>query len=696
MALSLNLSFNPVWSMQDLNGLQLDDTYYMFTLLNTVPYNFSPIYQDENGITPWSDPIQFLANGSLPTNMYWNDALVYRLEIRKGNTQSDPLVYLIQNYIPNGSQEVPPVVGNNSTDNLLTNPQFVDISYQVSTLTSTENTIDFAPGWQLITTGIGSIQITQNTLAGSNDIETNPSYYISITNSGFNTVSLQQTFSKNGALWTGQAAAMSITGQASNPTNITTRLVYSDASVTLPIISTQLTSGWATSTGSISIDPSSNATTGTNAYTQLQINWTGNVTVNLTSLQLIGQDVVDTTITYAQIPVERQIDHEFHYYLPQLSSKPIPSYTIGWDFGFNPCQELGYTVGTSSLSANQARYIADQTIAFESVASSLSYAFTNTGVAISAASPTQFALIQYLDAETAVELLNNRMSAQIKGNITAGTLAGHINLYWTNAAAPVLPSSVVVALTAGIPTSIAGGWTIVNRSTLSDAVFSLGTTTNTFGFNGWDATQDAGINAATFFAIVVSFNTLSATNPINLNYISLVGGDIATAPAPLSNAQTLQALEYYYEKSYPVAVPVPVAGTPQNTLVNAKCFPLPGTGVNITTAYPGPFEILFHTIKRSVIPTVIIYNPTNSVVNNVLVNVWGRSITPAYSIGTGSWPLTTTNWVVESNGSRSISYVPAAQLNPLTTGNGISGTYVIAVGTLILHYSSDARIGIVV
>ena len=98
MAVQFNLSFNPVWSMVDLNGLQLDDTYYMFTLSNTVPYNNQAVYTTQDNTTPWSNPIQFLANGTLPVNIYWDDSLVYIIEIRQGNTQADPLIYLVENF----------------------------------------------------------------------------------------------------------------------------------------------------------------------------------------------------------------------------------------------------------------------------------------------------------------------------------------------------------------------------------------------------------------------------------------------------------------------------------------------------------------------------------------------------------------------------------------------------------------------
>ena len=320
--------------MQDLNGLQLDDTYYMFTLSNIFPYAYSPIYNSENG-GAWTDPIQFLANGSLPTNLYWDDTLVYRLEIRKGNTQSDPLIYLIENYVPitgsGGPTPIPP--GNNSTENVLTNPQFAEVSFQTTTLVSTLNVTNFAPGWQIVTTGTGSLTISQQTLAGTAaGFTSNASYYITIVNNGFTNVSLQQTFNDNGALWTNEYVAMTMAINTSAPSAVTSFLTYSGSVQQSPNIiqTTTNPSAWQTLNGSTGILASINTNVGDAAYTTLNINWSGNLTVNLTSIQLIGQDVVDNTVSYAQIPIERQIDHLYH-----LAYPIVPVGTIIDFAGFN-------------------------------------------------------------------------------------------------------------------------------------------------------------------------------------------------------------------------------------------------------------------------------------------------------------------------------------------------------------------------
>ncbi len=80
---------NPVWSFVDLTGHQFDDTFYMFVLENEIPYAPATVWHDANGNIPWTNPIQFLANGTLPIDIYWNPYSVYRLEFSQGNTHQD-------------------------------------------------------------------------------------------------------------------------------------------------------------------------------------------------------------------------------------------------------------------------------------------------------------------------------------------------------------------------------------------------------------------------------------------------------------------------------------------------------------------------------------------------------------------------------------------------------------------------------
>lgn len=694
MAAPYNRSFNPVWDFVNLTGQQVDDTYYLFVQYNTIPYLPAPVYKTPSGIV-WANPIQLLANGTLPVDVYWDPEITYRLSLRKGPDESDALIYLIENYIPidGGTGPLPPSPGNNSTDNLLTNPQFADIQFNAPFLVSTANVTPIAPGWEIVTTGSGTLTISQQTLPGSSNLPGNPSYYLSIRNNDFITVSLRQTFAENGALWTGEYVAVSFLVNPTSPTEIKAYLSYSDAvQRTSNIIDNIFPVGWSPITGvSGLIDESTNTFTGAAAFTTLNIDWSGNTTVNITNLQLIGQDVADDTITYAQVPIERQIDHEFHYYYPQLAYKPIPSYLIAWDFPLNPCQALGPT-GVTSSSASY--YVADQTILFQTVASNFTMTKDVLGLNFTSAAPSTFALIQYLDGSTPVELLQQRMSAILQGFVNTGAITATVNLVWTaNTSLPDLNTgaSVVTSVTSssGVPvTAYASGWSPVLRK-LGPAQCQFTPVSSISTFTGFDSTAVSGIKTAKFFAFVISFDTAAAGQVITVSRASLNGGDIATLPAPKTPDEVLKECQYYYETSYPLGV-IPGTSTSETPLVRPQGWSLSFNGSGAITSVvfnPTSFDIYFNTIKRSN-PTVILYTPAGVANFATYFTYSGGSPLPTANVGVGAWDTSVSTKIKSYFAITNSNYgsVVSAQTS-------LSG----ALNSLIkFHYTSDARLGLVV
>ena len=689
--MSLTLSFNPIWSMVDLNGLQLDDTYYLFTLQNEIPYLFQPIWQDPDMNVSWSDPIQFLSNGTLPYNMYWDNTLVYRLEIRQGNTQSAPLIYLIENYIPEGGNDEPVGVGG-TTDNQITNPQFANVSFplvntpqlQITTATTT----DIAPGWQIVTVGTGSLSVNQLGFSGTSDLDSvgNPPFAISIANSGFSGVTLRQQFSANGALWTSQAVSFTAAMYASTDTTVNIALDYSDGS-SQSILSADVTAAYTTFSNAVMLFQSTNPDVSPDAYTNLDMSWVGNVTVNITNVQLNGQPIPEI-LQYEQTTVERQIDQEFHYYLPQLEYKPISSYAIGWDFKYNPCQELGTTIAVSGLSANKARYIADQTIAFESVGNVLSYTVSNQGLSFTTGTTTQFALIQYLDATTAFELLSApSLAVQING--VATNVSGYVSLYWSTAgtlpSVPIASNNTVFfsTLTAGIPTTLASNWNIVSNpygivvgGVQSSCVpFALNGTSS---MTGW-APPSISFTGATYFAIVVSFEAIPITATSYIQYVTLNSGYIATPPAAMNEAQTLEALQYYYETSYNPSV---VPGTSSNASVIARIQTVGSNGGH-TNAYPATFGWEFNAVKRG-IPIINFYAEDGTIAD---VTAWAAQ---THATATSTDAAISGNWGVNSSYKAvSASPISANVISADTTGAPTLGSE----AWIAFHYTADARFG---
>lgn len=98
--MSFTRSANPIWFFDNLVGQPFDDTYYAFFLTNTLPYLPQAVYQDPNGESPWNNPLEFQPSSGLPQNLYFDPGEVYRIEFRQGPTQTAPLIYLVEDYVP--------------------------------------------------------------------------------------------------------------------------------------------------------------------------------------------------------------------------------------------------------------------------------------------------------------------------------------------------------------------------------------------------------------------------------------------------------------------------------------------------------------------------------------------------------------------------------------------------------------------
>jgi hypothetical protein len=86
---------NPVWSFVDLNGKQFDDTFYMYVLQNDLPYIPSPVWHDPDGNVPWTNPIQFLGNGTLPVDIYFDPTVLNFVKILGHYHRLNPILLSI-------------------------------------------------------------------------------------------------------------------------------------------------------------------------------------------------------------------------------------------------------------------------------------------------------------------------------------------------------------------------------------------------------------------------------------------------------------------------------------------------------------------------------------------------------------------------------------------------------------------------
>ncbi len=458
--------------------------------------------------------------------------------------------------------------------NQITNPQFAEVLFIPSAPLVINVTgagafrYSIAPGWILNVTATGAttVTLTRTSITGVTAYPFNPPYTLTIT-PGLNiaALSLSQRFENNPSIWSPQHAA-SLNGWLSAsillaPLSSVTMLYAPSVGAQQVLLAANNVAGiYAESNATVQLTAPTNTDNSNVGYVDIILRLPVANPVTFSNVQIASVESNIANVAYEQTSVARQIDQMFHYYNPLLQYKPIPSWLIGWDFPFNPTQFLGPTLAASAAGANTSRYVWDGTIIFQTANNGPAISRAAGGaLRITATNASQFALVQYTTQTMARKILNDVMSVNISAltSVVAG-LIGTISLWYTTDAA--LPScaannSIVLTLDAnGKPVTFNGNWLEVPRSNLGNAQFAIATSANTnfndYGFNGWDLNGIAGVNTATFFAIVVGFAQLPIAQTIDFNSISLCSGNIPTRPGAKPDLQQLADCGYFYQKSF--------------------------------------------------------------------------------------------------------------------------------------------------
>lgn len=580
---------NPIWSLVDLTGHQFDDTFYMFVLENTIPYIPSTVYHDVSGTIPWNNPIQFLANGTLPVDIYWNPDLVYRLEFRQGDTQTDPLIYEVNNYTPGGSGITPVDTSAIASDNQVTNPQFSLISfaspYSQTSITDPDP-IEVAPGWFLKLAGTGNVALERVALTATQANETNAPYALRITLSGSWSASpyLYQRFNENGMLWStftrSRYVASSITAKVDGaPQSILAQLYDSmGTALTTVLDDTTLNGTYNEYTGTGLMPSTTNTNTPPAAYIEYRLFLPTSIDVYVTSIQLVST-LSNFHVQYIQETIERQQDHTFHYYLDSLLQQQKQSVLTGWDFGLNPWQFSSAT----STNLPTFGYIADQTIMFQqayvasaagnNIATNRGSLAQNYGFKVTAVTATnQFAMIQYIDPTSIRTGWGKTFSSMVK---LVAQLQGTVSLkmrliYRASLPSPISQTEPIASWAPLGQPVYAAGWTAISPA--NDPTYVLTNGSSTLKFEGFELPVST--NASMTLGIVIYTTTpmtqTGTADNIVFNSVSLVQNDFAIETPALSFDETLRRCQFYYRKSF-------LVGTVPTTNVGA------GTGESVGT-----------------------------------------------------------------------------------------------------------------
>lgn len=682
-----------MWLFDDLTGNILDDTYYIFFLQNTFPYLPAEVYHYPDGTAPWNNPIQLLANGTMPVDVFFDSSQVYRIEVRQGQTQSDPLIYLIENYIPAGGGSTPISSVALATDNQITNPQFSLINFSSPyTLTGATNPdpIEVAPGWFLNLTGTGNVTIEREALNNAQENPTNAPYALHLTLSGsWTDPYLSQRFNQNGMLWANKTVSSSVTARIEGaPQNISATLYDSNAELLAQVLfPVALNDSFNEYTGYGTLSDSTNPDLPPAAWVEYRLALPTSVDIYLTSIQLVASNL-PTTIAYNQDSIERQQDYTFHYYRDSLLTQPKESLLTGWDFGLNPWQ---FTTTASTTLAAQCAYTADQTIIYQQaggseIATARGTADENYAFEVKAiGNNSRFAVIQYIAPDTVRDVWSYVLSSLVRAYISSPTHGSAVRFKMRLIYRASLPSTIgaaepILSWTGSNDPTFSAGWTAIAPE--NDPVYTFGAQGESYTFERMQL--PASSNAAMTLGIVLytldPIVETATADRILFERISLCHNDFAIDGQLLSFDETLSRCQYYFEKSKEQGVLSTTAGA-NNALMRTMRPPASGANTYLLT---NSFGIEYLNIKN-ITPVTSLYTE-----GGLIDNVTGYTVLGGSGVQSTGAISATTAWVALNGSDKGIQY------RSITAANYISTVAAVTEHTeayISFHYEADARLG---
>jgi hypothetical protein len=691
--------FNPIWYEVDLQANSFDDSFYLFVLENIFPYMPATVYHYPNLTVPWTQPIQFLANGTLPIDIFFEVDKVYRLEFRQGDTQADPLIYEVNDYMVAGGGNTPIENDAFATGNQITNPQFSIINFASPyTFTSAPTGVDIGPGWTLILAGSGTGTITKVPLDSATTNPTNAPYALRMTLSGWDSAYLRQRFQQNGMLWANKNVSSSITARVEGlPQSIDASLYDSLGNLLAVVLhTTAVNSTWTEFTDHGELGDTANTQAPPDAYIEYRLTLPPTTDIFVTSIQLIAQDTEDDSEpAFEQDSIDRQIDHTFHNYINSILYQPKESILSGWDFALNPWK--GYTIASTDFAS--FGYTADQTVMIQQayvasatgnhITTSRGTAAQNYAYKVAAKTATnQFAMLQYVAPQTARPFWGRKLSSLVKiTTVKQNSAALHMKmrLIYRSTAAPTMTQTEPVASWAASGSPVfAAGWTAV--APVNDPSYSLTNGSNTILFEGMQ--MPAADNDSMQFAILLytidSMVSTGTPDSIRFERVSLVCNDTAMDSTVLTFDETLKRCEYYLETSYEPYVLPGTASTVGMFLASMSTFASGLSASLINSA----FDLQFRNPKAFANSTIAVYNAAGTVDSVVAV------ITTASLAASSSNVAFAVNWTKTTTGMQNVTYDP----------NSGTGTHILstaasvgvgASGYIRFHYVLNSQIGIV-
>ena len=628
---------------------------------------------------------------------------------------SNGVVQFTREAIPNISGGDNPVIDDFPIQNQISNPQFTQVfinanqAITYSASAATNQVFEFAPNWDFVISGTGTVTVERIAIAGIDNVVTSPPYVIDISVSlGITSCYLRQRFYLNSGLWASTSnesiflsGALIARNELAGSSGIQMFYVASSGGSPISIIDAAFdNSGYQLLTG-ITTDPlplSTDTNTDYAGYVDIYLSFLIGSEVRISSIQVVPtlNELGTTTLQYDLNSSNREQALMGDYYIPRLNSRPAASLLTAWDFTVNPFQ-----FASSGNLTTTAAYICDQTIGLAGSTGNVAFSIDpvtdglsfNTG-----GSNDAFYIMQYLSADDAKRILGTRLSVNVFGYMTSASTPVTVSVYLFRAdsgsSIPTLPTSIGTVATSGVFTLTASGWTQIPRSGLdtAQAVFpyvstddAINNLDNDASFTGWEITDPTQISDTNYFAIVVTFAYIDTSTTLTVNSISLIPSDIPSRPAPMSFDEVVRKCQYYYETSYDNGTFAGASST--NGALVAQQRPAT-SGVN-TQIYSRTIQVLYNTIKRLPV-TPSIYSSDGTAANVLILYYSGSSSSPSYTLDVAI----SGNWTISNSGEKAFVLLPVSRstaLTPLFGGTSPGSAEALAQ----FHFVADARLGIV-
>lgn len=589
-------------------------------------------------------------------------------------------------------------------ENLLANPQFVEVSFNslqphIYTFSGASNeSVEVAPDWNLIVSGSGSITVERIALTET-DTPSNPPYVLDIECSGVSVIILRQRFTQSPRLLANAFISGYFIAASEDNLPHTLQMQYNPSAGTLTdniIIDEIITSDGSYNRlqGNLEITGVINPNPATTGYVDIDIVIPQGSHLRLSSFQVVGANTA-VNLAFDQQPAARQIDHLFHFYEDAAVHSPKKSMVPWWKFSLNPNQ---FSVVSAPITS-QCSYIIDQTIVFQPAASQVQYS-SGSGIdngsffmqAQAGATDARFALITYLAPQSCQGAWGNWLSSRVRAELGTGhgsVIRFKMRLIWRATLPAVIGATEPIASWAlGSDPTFSAGWNAIVPLNDPEYTFNLNPTgtmgADTFSYYDFDEMQLPIPTAAAtnMFALVLYVmdplnSTTGSMDFIYFNEITLTPGQFAIDSDQFAYSEVLAACQFYYQKSYSFDV------FPGTVTRNNEWYAIQdASGVGAILFELRPF--MTRWLEKCISPEVHFYSPVSGTIDNVY---FIARVGVAIPLGAeADAPIS--NWAEDGTEFKTGVVMVNTSADILTAAAGA-----VTNGYLIYHWTADSRLG---